>query len=225
MSSQVDKRFLDPSAARKFYNRFGAKQDKQAFYEDKALSALEAASSFADAKHVFEFGFGTGRFARRLFENHLPEDATYTGVDVSSTMYELASRKLKRWQKRVTLKLTEGETEFDLPANSVDRFISVYVLDLLSPETLSSVLTEGRRLLTPDGLLCLVSLTNPVGASGYLTAAIWRLLFRLNPSIVGGCRPVALTQFLPESEWRITHHETVVSWTITSEILVATPLT
>ena len=215
---------MSSKEARTFYDRFGAKQDKQAFYEDKALSALEGASLFADARHVFEFGFGTGRFARRLFEKYLSDEATYTGVDVSSTMYRLASERLQRWQESVTLTLTEGETEFDLPANDFDRFVSAYVLDLLNPEALCAVLAEAHRLLAPDGLLCLVSLTNPVELSGYLTAIIWRLLFHVNPSIVGGCRPIALKQFLAESDWRIIHHKTVVSWTITSEIVVATPL-
>ena len=50
------------------------------------------------ARRVFEFGFGTGRFAAQLFD-HLPADARYVGQDVSATYArtrERAARALGR---------------------------------------------------------------------------------------------------------------------------------
>ena len=61
---------LKHSAARAFYDRFGKKQDCQSFYEDPALDELIAHASFEDARSVFEFGCGTGKFAARILENH-----------------------------------------------------------------------------------------------------------------------------------------------------------
>ena len=54
-------RTLDLEQARAFYDRFGARQDRQAFYED----------AFERARGVPEFGCGTGRFAEVLVAERL----------------------------------------------------------------------------------------------------------------------------------------------------------
>ena len=55
---------LSHEEAQRFYDRFGAKQDWQRFYEDRAISELVAHGALADAQSVVEFGCGTGRIAR-----------------------------------------------------------------------------------------------------------------------------------------------------------------
>ena len=49
--------------ARRFYDRFGAKQDKQVWYEAAALDDLVLHSDLANARSIFELGCGTGRLA------------------------------------------------------------------------------------------------------------------------------------------------------------------
>lgn len=61
---------FDSADAKRFYDRFGAKQDLQ-FYEHAALDNLIANSNFEHASSVFEIGCGTGRLAKNLFEKHL----------------------------------------------------------------------------------------------------------------------------------------------------------
>ena len=68
---------LDHSAARAYYDRFGKKLDSQSFYEDPALDELIAHANFGEARSVFEFGCGTGKFAARILESHLPSPAGY----------------------------------------------------------------------------------------------------------------------------------------------------
>ena len=53
----------------------------------------------------------------------------------------------------------------DLPDRSFDRFISTYVLDLLSEENIDSLLSEAYRVLRTGGLLGLVS--QPKGSQSY----------------------------------------------------------
>ena len=65
-----DVRVLTHEQAQAFYNRMGAKQDWQAFYEAKATRDLIAHASFETAQAVFEFGCGTGAFAEMLSEAH-----------------------------------------------------------------------------------------------------------------------------------------------------------
>ena len=64
-----------PADARRFYDRFGSRQDTQGFYENPALDDLVKHANFERALSVLEFGCGTGSFARRLFEAVLPADA------------------------------------------------------------------------------------------------------------------------------------------------------
>jgi ubiquinone/menaquinone biosynthesis C-methylase UbiE len=87
----------------KFYDRFGAEQDKQNYYEDIALADLLKHARFDVAHTVVEFGCGTGRFANQLLGMYLPDDATYWGCDVSATMIELSGQRLSGFGNRATL--------------------------------------------------------------------------------------------------------------------------
>ena len=79
--------------ARAFYDRFGVKQDAQAFYEDPAIDELLRHADFESAEIVCEFGCGTGRLANRLLAENLPETARYLGWDLSPTMVGLSRQR------------------------------------------------------------------------------------------------------------------------------------
>lgn len=146
-------RTLTTDEAKAFYDKFGAKQDSQAFYETSALEQLVAHSSFGSAHEVFEFGCGTGRFALDLLQHHLPATGRYRGTDISTTMVELANARLAPMGKRASVTLSSGDDHLPLEDHSVDRVVSAYVLDLLSFQSARQFLAEARRVLRPDGLL------------------------------------------------------------------------
>src|SRR5260370_9746194 len=81
-----DVRVLTHEQAQAFYNRMGAKQDWQAFYEAKATHDLITHASFETAQAVFEFGCGTGAFAERLLTAHLSLEVQDVAGDTSPTM-------------------------------------------------------------------------------------------------------------------------------------------
>ena len=163
--------------ARRFYDRFGRLQDVQVLYEGRALRWLEEAGRFEAARAVFEFGCGTGAFARRLLERRLPEDARYVGVDVSETMVRIARRRLRPWRERAEVRLVSGELPLEEPGGAYDRFVSNYVLDLLAEHEISGALSEAHRILRPDGLLCLASLTyGATSAARAETGSGWRFI-------------------------------------------------
>src|SRR5260221_7722183 len=107
-----DVRVLTHEQAQAFYNRMGAKQDWQAFYEAKATHDLIAHASFETAQAVFEFGCGTGAFAERLLAAHLSLEAQYVAVDSSATMIRLAQARLARFGSRVEGQQTGGALWF-----------------------------------------------------------------------------------------------------------------
>jgi ubiquinone/menaquinone biosynthesis C-methylase UbiE len=212
---------LNRAQARAFYDRFGSKQDGQAFYEDAAVQDLLAHAEFEKANAVFEFGCGTGRFAEKLLAAHLPANGHYLGCDLSATMVDLARQRLARFAARADVRLTDGAPRIEAPDATFDRFVSNYVVDLLTAEDIADVLSEARRVLTAEGRLCVVSLTHGSTPASRLVSWLWARVHRLRPQLVGGCRPLALLPFLSQGGWRTIHHNVIVAYGIPSEIVVA----
>jgi ubiquinone/menaquinone biosynthesis C-methylase UbiE len=212
---------LSREAARRFYDRFGARQDAQEFYERPAVDDLLAHMEFGAASAVVEFGCGTGRIATELLRRWLPADATYLGLDVSATMVGLARQRVAAFGTHAEIRQTDGSARIDAPDAAFDRFLSTYVLDLLSIDDIDAVLAEARRVLRPGGLIGLVGLTPGRGGLPKLVTRIWQGLHRLRPQLVGGCRPLELTKRLSADDFQIRHHHVVTPWAVASEIVVA----
>lgn len=213
--------YLSPEKVKSFYDRFGSRQDWQSFYENAAVDALIAHAAFGSAHSVFEFGCGTGALAARLLQQQLPTDACYTGLDISSTMVSLASKRLKPWSERARAIQCGCCAHIDQPDRVFDRFVSTYVFDLLAPDFIRQLLSEAHRLLVPGGKLCLASMT--FGATSLSRAVTWgwRHLWRFNPAMVGGCRPIELVDYLHVNFWSVNYRTAVTSWGVSSEVLVA----
>ena len=215
-------RTLSHDEARRVYDRIGARQDTQAFYEDRATDLLIAYGAFERAHCVFELGCGTGRFAGRLLAEHLPADAAYVGIDLSPEMVRLARERLRPFRDRAEVRTTDGSLPIDQPDASADRFVSNYVLDLLSEGEIRAVLEEAHRILRPRGLACLASLTTGAGPVSRFVAASWSRLHRIAPALVGGCRPIELLEQLEGAPgWRIRHHQRVAPFGLPSEVVIA----
>lgn len=211
---------LSTEEARRLYDRIGRRQDRHACYENPATERLIELADFSSARAVFELGCGTGRFARRLLEEHLPETATYRALDLSSTMVELTRRRLRPWADRVRVDLAEGAPPGDEPTGAYDRFVSNFVFDLLPVETIRTTLLQAHRMLRPDGLLCLCGLSTGTGPLSRAVAAAIRGLHAWRPSLVGGCRPIDSTELLDPSEWIELEQDTIVSWGIPAQVVV-----
>ena len=168
-----------------FYDRFGAKQYKQNYCEEVAIADLLKHARFDLAQTVVEFGCGTGGFAEHLLVKYLLNDATYWGCDVSATMIELSGQRLSRFGNRAALWKSTGETSLPLSSESSDRFVSNYVLDILSFDEIALALGEAKRILKKDGLLCLTGLTNGKGLFSKLWTAFWNFRFLLNQKMGG----------------------------------------
>jgi hypothetical protein len=137
-------------------------------------------------------------------------------------MVSLAQERLKPWSERAGVRQSDGSRHLAEPDHSFDRFVSTYVFDLPVREVIDQPLSEAHRLLVRGSKLCLVSMT--FGASPLSRAVCWgwQRLWRISPGIVGGCRPVELSEYLRADFWRVDHQTKMTSWGVTSEFLVAT---
>ncbi len=217
----MEPRILSYRQAKTFYDRFGKKQDCQGFYEDVAREALIRNGQFDRANSVLELGCGTGRFAERLLEKHLPANASYIGVDISETMVALAKERLARFGSRAELHLTDGSPRFDFESGAFDRFVSNYVFDLLKLEDIRAVLQEAWRVLSERGLLGSASLTHGFTCVSRVVESIWTTIYAIRPMFVGGCRPISLSELVSEPNWRIRYDARFSSYGVPSEVLIA----
>ncbi len=217
------RRVLSRADARAVYDRVGAWQDPQAFYEAPALDALAEQGAFEAAGTVIEIGCGTARFARRLLRTRCPPPTQYEGIDLSGTMVRLAKARLASFGPRATVRQTDGGLTFDRPDGAVDRVVATYVLDLLSRGDARTLIGEAHRLLAADGRLCLAGLTWGEGLLARAVSWGWDRLHAFRPEWVGGCRPLRMRPFLEGACWQVRHHRVVTGWGVPSEVLVAVP--
>ena len=214
-------RTLSYEQAKRFYDHMAVIQDSQYFLERPALTDLVANLEPAGAEAWIEFGCGTGRFIEELFVRYLPPDACYVGFDISETMVKLALSRTARFGSRAAIRQTNGKMRVDLPDQTFDRFLSTYVLDLLSNEDIDSLLNEAHRVLRTGGLLGLVSQTKGSKGLSHFVMRTWERLYQLSPMATGGCRPITIRSLSENFRWRVRYRN-VVSWfAIASEIVVA----
>lgn len=214
-------RTITHSQARRFYDRFAVLQDRQAFYESVPLDVLVRGGAFARARAVLELGCGTGRLAERLLETELPGDARYVGLDLSPRMVERARLRLSRFGARADVVLTDGSLRLAWPDASRDRVVAAYVLDLLSDEDIRLAVDEAHRVLVVGGLLCLASLSSGISRGSRLLCEAWEWVHRASPLLVGGCRPIDLGVFLDGDRWGVAVSETIVSFAVPTQVVVA----
>jgi ubiquinone/menaquinone biosynthesis C-methylase UbiE len=212
---------LSHADARAVYDRIGSWQDTQAFYEDRATDDLIAHAELGTAQSLFEFGCGTGRIAERLLREHLPATARYRGLDISTTMVNLAQKRLAPWRERAIVEQSDGSPRIAAPEGAFDRFLSTYVLDLLSIGDIRTVVDEAYRVLAVDGLLCLVSASPGQTTLERVVMGIAARMHALSPRLVGGCRAIELQRFVTLDRWPVVHRNVVSKWGIVSEVLVA----
>ena len=212
---------LSYEQAKRFYDWMGAKQDAQCFYERPALADLVSHLELAEAENVIEFGCGTGRLAEELFNRYLSLNACYVGLDLSRTMIELAQSRTARFGGRAAIQQTSGTTHVDLPDGAFDRFISTYVLDLLSERDIDSLLSEAYRVLTNGGLPGVVSLTRGSRGLSRFVTWTWERLQQFSPMLTGGCRPIKIRPLLEDLRWKVLHRNVVTPFAVASEIVVA----
>lgn len=211
---------LSPEEAKQYYDQFGVKQDEQDYYEGPAFEELFQHGQFEQAQQFFEFGCGTGNFAKALLTD-LPNSVSYVGCDISSTMVELSQERLSKFGEQVQVNVTNGSTTLDAPSQYFDRFISNYVVDLLPKDEIQNLISEAHRILKPEGLLCLISITKGSSLFSKWFMGGWRLIHALRPRRVGGCRPLLLREYISNEIWSICYHNVIEASFIPSEIIIA----
>jgi len=230
---------LSRSEARTVYDGFAESghaggKDADSGYGGPAVKALMEMADFESAKSVLDYGCGQGKLAELVLSEtkRSNKDLYWKGIDQSPNMVEkFTERCVEKFgaDKCAVELLEDGEpSSVHVKANSVDRFVSTYCLDLLSEEDMYAVLNLAERCLTPDGKLLLSGITWGYKASvkTFAMTLVWELLYVIQRRKVGGCRPQALQPSLKSKGWRIENSVNTLPngfpWMV-SEVIVARP--
>jgi arsenite methyltransferase len=107
---------------------------------------------FAGQQRILDLGFGTG-FPLLLLARRFGPDVEVFGADTWEAALERAARKCEAWGLHNVTLLLQRADHIDLPSQSIDLITSN--LGLNNFQDVSAVMAECRRLLRPDGRLCI----------------------------------------------------------------------
>lgn len=181
--------------------------------ESKAQDRCLELANIQDGEAVLEVAVGTGLSFQRILQQN--PSGINEGIDLSPAM--LAKAKEKAVQTGVTnYNLQIGDAaQLDYPDASFDLLINNYMFDLLPQSDFQPILQAFYRVLKPGGRLVLLNMAR--GEHWY--NQIWETIYRVQPSWLGGCRGVHLTDDVQAVGFHQIHHEFVSQMTFPSEVI------
>jgi ubiquinone/menaquinone biosynthesis C-methylase UbiE len=162
-------------------------------YEEGARKRALAIADVREAFKVLDVGCGTGKALIEFAK--VTTTGEVCGLDISLRMIEKTRKLLPSHVLWDQVHLVLGDAAhcpfrddgFDLVFNS-------YMLDLIDVSMIPKVLSEFRRVLKATGRVVLVSLTR--GSKWYDNMRWYEWIYKHNPALLGGCRPVVLEPYL-----------------------------
>lgn len=141
------------------------------------------------------------------------------GMDLTSVMLR-RTRKHLMIDQNVNPALCQGDAMVMPFADaSFDLIYCTFLLDLLPIPDIHVVIREMRRVLRPSGRVVIAHLSMNHRSFNWF----WILLYSSIPMLLGGCRPIQLTNCLPHDGFMVQQVQVVSQWGIPSEIILATP--
>lgn len=205
---------ISTQAARRFYDRRGARHDWTEPWESRAKVRAVQLLDVAPRQRALNVGVGTGKDHSRLQAAVIPGGMA-VGLDISPVMLDLT-------RARTGSPVCQGDAR-RLPFKDAcfDRLLCTYVLDLIPAVDLPIVLAEFRRVVKPAGRMVLVTLTEGTTLPSRILIALWRTLYRLSPLVCGGCHPLQTAHLVQTAGFNDVRREVVVQLTVPSEVITA----
>ncbi len=183
--------------------------------ETRARDLCLELAAIRDGELVLEVAVGTGLgFAEILTRNPTGENV---GIDLALRMLTRAQARAEA-TGQVNFTLRQGDAyRLDFPDERFDLLVNNYLFDLLPQDDFVNVLSGFKRVLRPGGRLAMVNMTS----AARWWQRVWSVLYRINPSWLGGCRGVELSPFLVEAGFDVLRRERVSQMSFPSEVVLA----
>lgn len=198
------------------YNRLAGIYDLWSYLtESRARKRAFELADLRDGSAVIEVAVGTGvNFEHVVARNPNGENI---GIDLTEGMLDKAGQRLMA-AGYTNYRLAQGNAlEIAYPDGHFDLLFNQYMFDLIPWSQMDALLAEFRRVLKPGGRSVLVNMTEPETVFG----GIYKLIYRISPRAMGGCRPVQLAQRLSANGFEVQRREYHQQSLFPSEVVLA----
>ncbi len=174
----------------KIYDKLSLIYDLLTRYENEAQRKALRIMNVEEGAKILEVGFGTGKTLIELVQSVVTNGGVY-GIDISNEMANKVKKKINQQKIQDRPNLVLGEAQ-NIPFSDshFDIVFSSYMLDLIDTPNIPHVLAEFKRVLRRRGRLILVSMSK--GLKWWDNMKIYEWLYRISPSLLGGCRPIVI---------------------------------
>ena len=181
--------------------------------ESKAQHRCIEMAAIQDGETILEVAVGTGLVFSRILQRN--PSGINEGIDLTEAMLTKAKQKASR-SGTTNYRLLLGDAyALDFADDTFDVLINNYMFDLLPEADFQHILSEFKRVLKPGGRLVLVNMAG----NGRWYNKIWELVYRIQPTWLGGCRGVSLLDHVQTAGFRRTTREFISQMTFPSEII------
>lgn len=187
------------------YNRYASAYDRLVGPLGRGVRRhVISGLDFDPGDQIIELGCGPGRALTPLAKQVGPT-GTVIGLDAAPAILERANDRVEGRQGHATIDLLQGDARsLPLPANSCDLVYVEHTLELFSSEEIRTVLDEIRRVLAPDGRLCVCTMDAETGGP---LLALYDSLYSIPFLNQFGCRPIEVRQHLESAGFVIRGQE------------------
>jgi demethylmenaquinone methyltransferase/2-methoxy-6-polyprenyl-1,4-benzoquinol methylase len=184
-------------------------------FREQGLALLDVQTG----ERVLEVGSGTGHALAALAQAVGEEGRVY-GLDISPKMHARARERLREagLGERVALRLGDG-ARLPFEDESADALFMGFTLELFDTPQIPHVLAECRRVLRPEGRLCVVSLARRDGGP---VVEIYEWVHRTFPKYVD-CRPIHPARALEGAGFEVVEVERGSTWGLPVDVVLARP--
>ena len=181
--------------------------------ESQAQRRCIDVAQIRDGETILEVAVGTGLTFQRILQKN--PSGHNEGIDLTDAILAKAKQKAAAAGNH-NYRLRIGDAyNLDFPDTHFDLLINNYMFDLLPQSDFPLVLAEFKRVLKPGGRLVLVNMAQ--GGRWYNN--IWETIYRIQPSWMGGCRGVALLDYVQDAGFGQTSREFISQLAFPSEII------
>ena len=205
---------LSRNSIQHFYDRAARFYRWFSIFESEVKNTAVENLELAPGQKLLNVGLGTGSEQQDFLKCLFP-GGTVFGIDLSFKMLQVASLTTKGF-------LCQGDAR-DLPlSNAVfDRIYCAFVLDLVLEVDIPTWLASFRRVLKPGGRMVMLSLVEGVNLPSKMLVSAWKQLYRIDPRICGGCRPLELSRWTADAGFECIERRVIVQLGLPTEVVVA----
>jgi ubiquinone/menaquinone biosynthesis C-methylase UbiE len=207
---------LDKGEVRKTYRKLAAMYDIwSSLAESNARQRCLELAETRNGESILEVAVGTGTLFEKILR--LNPAGSNEGIDLSEEMLARARTRLDQSGASGYVLKTGDAYHLEYSDASFDVILNNYMFDLIPERDFAVILSEFKRVLRPGGRIVLVNMTK----GSYFFNAIWEWLYKIWPTLLGGCRGIELAPYLEKAGFENIHREYISQLSFPSEVIYA----